>query len=249
MNLREQQRTFIKAVFAGTNPDGVDPRGMAVYTNNYRGQLLACLRDTYEKTVLWLGDDAFDIVASRYIDGHVPSSWTLDAYGEAFTRHLEETYPVDDEVAEIAWLDWHLRHAFSGPDAESMGVRDLDADDWDRVELKFVPTLRFRRMRSNAVAIWRALADGVSPPSPLAVDEGVGARVWRNGLSPQFASMTADETACLDLALTGATFGELCAFLARTHDAERTTRIAGGCLGAWTAEGMIHRISSSHSSM
>lgn len=242
MSLREHQRKFAAALFAGTVPDGTDARGMAVYANNYRGQLVACLRETYGKTVLWLGDDTFDAVASRYIDGHAPSSWTLDAYGESFVQHLERSYPVDDEVAELAWLDWHLRRAFSGSDAEAIEVRDLVADDWDRIELEFVPTLRFRRMRSNAVAIWRALADGVSPPAPQAVDEGIGARVWRQGFSPQFASMTADETACLDLALTGASFGELCALLRRTHDAERTTRIAGGCLGAWTAEGMIHKL-------
>lgn len=239
MNLRDRQRAFASALFAGTVPEGIDPRGMSVYAANYRCQLVACLRDTYGKTALWLGDDVFDAVASRYVERHIPSSWTLDAYGESFVPFLEQSYPADDEVAELAWLDWHLRRAFSGPDAETIGVGDLAADEWDRVEIDFVPTLRFRPMRSNAVAIWRAIADGVAPPAPVTVEQGVGARVWRNGLSPQFASMTADESACLDLALTGASFGELCEYLGRTHDQERTTRIAGGCLGAWTAEGMI----------
>lgn len=243
MNLRDRQQGFVLALAAGTVPDDVDARGMAVYANNYRSQLMACLRETYEKTALWLGDDAFNSAASRYIDRNVPSSWTLDAYGESFVRHMEVSFPVDDEVAELAWLDWNLRRAFSGPDSETIGVGDLVADDWERVELEFVPTLRFRRMRSNAVAIWRAIADGVAPPAPVTVELGIGARIWRNGLEPQFASMTADETACLDLALTGANFGELCEYLRRTYDQERTTRIAGGCLGAWTAEGMIRRLS------
>ncbi|HXP01243.1 MAG TPA: DNA-binding domain-containing protein [Luteibacter sp.] len=243
MNLRDHQQAFVAALSSGGLPDGVDARGMAVYANNYRSQLMACLRDTFEKTVLWLGDDVFDAVAARYVERHPPSSWTLDAYGDLFVQHLEATYPIDDEVAELAWLDWHLRRAFSGPDAKAIDVGDLTADDWDRIELEFVPTLRFRLMRSNAVAIWRAIADGVTPPAPVAVEQGIGARVWRQGLSPRFASMTADETACLDLALTGASFGELCEYLARTHDPERTTRIAGGCLGAWTAEGMIRKLS------
>lgn len=239
MNLRERQRAFANALARGAVPEGIDTRGMAVYANNYRAQLLACLRDTYEKTVLWLGDDAFDANASRYIDRHAPSSWTLDAYGEHFVPWLETAYPADVEVGELAWLDWHLRRAFSGADAQHMEVRDLVADDWERVEIDFVPTLRFRPMLSNAVAIWRALADETSPPPVVIVDAGVGARVWRQGLSPRFASMTADESTCLDLALAGASFGEICASLARTHDEEQTARIAGGCLGAWTAEGMI----------
>lgn len=242
MNLRERQRAFAAALAAGGVPAGVEPRGMAVYANNYRAQLRACLRDTYEKTALWLGDDAFDAHAARYVEAHAPSSWTLDAYGEGFAQWLDDAYPADVEVGELAWLDWHLRQAFSGPDAPAMDVRDLAADDWDRVEIDFVPTLRFRPVRSNALAIWRALADGAPPPPVVIVDEGVGARVWRQGLSPRFASMTADESACLDLALAGASFGEICAGLARRYDEEQTARIAGGCLGAWTAEGMIRAL-------
>jgi putative DNA-binding protein len=239
MSLRDRQRAFAVALAAGAIPEGIDAKGMAVYANNYRGQLRACLRETYEKTVLWLGDDAFDANATRYIDRHHPSSWTLDAYGEHFVRWLEDSYPADVEVGELAWLDWYLRRAFSGPDAEPMAVRDLVADDWDSVEIDFVPTLCFRPMRSNAVAIWRAIADGATPPPVVIVAEGVGARVWRHGLSPRFASMTADESTCLDLALAGASFGEICASLGRFYDDEQTARIVGGCLGAWTAEGMI----------
>jgi len=242
MNLTERQRAFAIALASGGVPEGVDHRGMAVYANNYRAQLHACLRDTYAKTVLWLGDEAFDANALRYIDSHTPSSWTLDDYGSEFADWLDHAYPADVEVAELAWLDWHLRRAFAGPDVQPMEVRDLTADDWDRVEIDFVPTLRFRLMRSNAVALWRALADEVSPPPIVLVDAGVGARVWRQGLSPRFASMTADEATCLDLALAGASFGEICAGLRRTHDEEQTARIAGGCLGAWTAEGMIRAL-------
>ncbi|KAF1008293.1 MAG: hypothetical protein GAK28_01274 [Luteibacter sp.] len=239
MNLRDWQKAFVAALAAGLVPADTDPRGMAVYANNYRTQLIAGLGETYAKTRLWLGDSAFDAAAGRYIDAHPPSSWTLDAYGETFVQQLETEYSLDPEIAELAWLDWHLRRAFSGPDAPSLDVRDLVADDWDRVEFDFVPTLRFRRVRSNAVAIWRAIADEVPPPAAVFVEEGLGARVWRQGLSPRFASMTADETACLDLALAGASFGEICTYLGRTWEGEQAARIAGGCLGAWTAEGMI----------
>ena len=242
MNLRDWQRAFVAALAAGLVPADTDPRGMAVYANNYRSQLVAALGDTYAKTRLWLGDDAFDAAALRHVDAHPPSSWTLDDYGESFIDQLEAEYSLDPEIAELAWLDWHLRHAFSGPDALSMDVRQLVADDWDRTEFDFVPTLRFRRVRSNAVAIWRAIADEVAPPAAILVEEGLGARVWRQGLSPRFASMTADETACLDLALAGASFGEICTYLARTHEGEQAARIAGGCLGAWTAEGMIRSL-------
>lgn len=242
MNLRDWQKAFVAALARGLVPSDTDPRGMAVYANNYRAQLLASLGETYEKTRLWLGDDAFDAAASRYVDANPPASWTLDAYGESFIQQLENEYSIDPEIAELAWLDWQLRRAFAGPDAVAVQVGELVADDWERVEFDFVPTLRIRRMRSNAVAIWRAIADGVDPPVSMFVEDGVGARVWRQGLSPRFASMTADETACLDLALAGASFGEICTWLGRTHEGEQAARIAGGCLGAWTAEGMIRSL-------
>lgn len=244
MNLDALQRRFASAVTGVGHPDDFDARGMRVYANNYRGQLVTALRDTYAKTRLWLGDDDFDAAAGRYVDTHAPSSWTLDAYGRAFPDMLEADYPDDPDVSELAWLDSALRDAFSGPDAVALDPAMLAADDWDAVEFAFVPTLRFRSMHSNAVAIWKALADETMPPGPTRPDEQgeSGVRVWRRGLSPQFASMDAHECACLDLALAGATFGEICALLARLHGPTSVAAEAGTLLRTWVADGLILRL-------
>jgi hypothetical protein len=239
MSLGDLQRRFIASVSGSAAREAFDARGMRVYANNYRGQLMTAIRDAYAKTRLWLGDEAFDRAADRYIDEHVPSSWTLDAYGYDFPDMLEHDYPDDPDVSELAWLDGTLRHAFSGHDGVAIDAGALVPDDWDRVEFVFVPTLRFRRMRSNAVAIWKALADEIMPPGAVQTSAGEGVRVWRRGLSPRFASMDARECACLDLALAGATFGEICERLRQWHASAAIAAEAGGLLNAWLGDGLV----------
>jgi hypothetical protein len=239
MKLGEMQRLFAASVSGSQRLQGVDERGMRVYANNYRGQLIAALGDTYAKTRLWLGDEAFDTEAGHYVDANAPSSWTLDAYGRAFPDMLEARYPDDPDVHELAWIDRALREAFSGPDAVAIEVGALVAEDWERVEFAFVPTLRFHSARSNAAAIWKALAEQIMPPGAEQTDAGGGVRIWRKGLSPQFASMDPDECACLDLALTGATFGEICELLSRRKGPLPAASEAGILLRTWVGDGLV----------
>jgi hypothetical protein len=242
MNLDELQRRFAATMSGAHELGDFDKRGMRVYANNYRGQLVNALRDTYAKTRLWLGDEAFDIQAARYVDAHAPSSWTIDAYGHAFADMLEVAYPDDPDVSELAWLDGALRQVFSGVDAAAIDVAALVADDWERVEFVFVPGIRFRRMRSNAVAIWKALDDESLPPGSVELEAAGGVRVWRREFSPQFASMDAHECDCLDLALTGATFGEICEMLGRFHGPGPVAVEAGSLLRAWVGDGLVLRL-------
>ncbi|QWT19080.1 DNA-binding domain-containing protein [Bacillus sp. NP157] len=239
MNLRDMQSQFASVLRGAPAVDGLDGRGMAIYTNNYRSQLVASLRDTYAKTRLWIGDGQFDEMAESYVASTPPASWTLDAYGESFIDWLDKHYPEDIEIAELAWLDWHLRRAFSGADAEPISVNDLVSVDWDATEFRFVPTLKFRWTRSNATAIWHALASESMPPASEVFDVDAGVRVWRRDYSPRFTSMLAPECACLDLALAGASFGELCEALTRLHEPDTAARQAGALLRSWVDDGIV----------
>ena len=221
---------------------GADTRGTTMYATNHRVHLLASLRHTYEKTRLWLGEAAFGEAAGHYVNAHSPPAGTLDACEEAFDKSLETFYPDDPEVAELAWLDRALRRGFIGPEAVPLGLDGLDADDWERVEFEFVPTLRFRHVRSNAAAIWQAIALERAPPALALYDVDAGIRVWRQGFSPRFASITGAECACLDLALAGATFGEICESLTRLHEPGLAAHQAGALLRAWVDEGLILRL-------
>jgi hypothetical protein len=205
---------------------------------NGQGATLARMRVVYARTAEWLGEEPFDTTATRFLDVW-PGPAEVAGAVDAFVAWAERCWPADIEVAELAWIDGYLHLASLADDCQAMPVAGLRADQWDTVEVEFVPSLRYRPMRSNAVALWRALAEGAVPPPVHLVPGNIGARVWRQERRTQVASMTNDESTCLDLALQGASFGEIRAFLDLTHDEEQTARIAGGCLGAWTAEGMV----------
>ena len=213
--------------------------GLAVYRNAYRAQLAACLRDTFEKTWAWLGDDAFENAAQVHVSLHPPRSWTLSDYGGEFPEVLRGLYPDDAEVSELAWLDWTLRRAFDGPDAEPIESDALAQVDWDTAVLDFVPTFVLGSVTTNCAAIWTAIAEGESPPSAAPLAEDAALRVWRAGLSPQYRSVDGFEFRALSLALSGLGFGEICQRLAEGEVPETAIPRLGGLLGRWLQDGLV----------
>ncbi|RYM07527.1 DNA-binding domain-containing protein [Sphingobium cupriresistens] len=78
--------------------DGAAQAGLDVYHNAYHMRLADCLHEMFEKTALWLGDEAFMTAARAHIDGRPPHGWTLGVYGDGFDRTLARLYPDDREV-------------------------------------------------------------------------------------------------------------------------------------------------------
>ncbi|WP_250633448.1 putative DNA-binding domain-containing protein [Pinirhizobacter soli] len=240
MNLRDLQRSFVTNLLgAGASPPGASMEGMSVYAHAYHSQLLTCLRDTHAKTREWIGEEAFDRAGKAYVSVHRPHSWSLDDYGDGFASYLGEEWPDDPDVGELAWLDWTLRRAFSGPDATPVAMASLTDVHWDDAVLTFAPTLRWRYVRSNVAALWRALDEETSPPMAAPGSVPPALRVWRHGFSTRFASMSAIEAACLDLATMGASFGEVCRDLAARVGEEEAASGAGSMLGDWLREGVV----------
>ncbi len=50
--------------------------GLAVYRNNHRAALVACLEAGFPRTRAWIGDDAFLDAVIHHIGRIPPSSWT-----------------------------------------------------------------------------------------------------------------------------------------------------------------------------
>jgi len=245
MSLLELQRQFCAHLLDAPSPiaeqlegDSAD-LGLAVYHHAYRAQLVACLSDTYEKLWAWLGDEAFQTAADRYVAAHPPHSWTLSDYGSAFPTLLAELYPDDAEVAELASLDWALRRAFDGEDAAPLGAADLADVDWETARFRFTPTLHVFPIRTNCAAIWNALAIEETPPAAMRLTEAAAIRVWRLDLAPQFRSIDACEQDCLQRLQDGESFAELCAHLNETLGEAQAIPTIGGLLGNWLQDGLV----------
>lgn len=216
--------------------------GLAVYHNAYRVQLVDCLRDTFEKTLLWLGHDAFTEAARSHIENTPPNGWTLGVYGEGFDRTLSGLYPEDPEVAELAWLDWALSRAFEGTDAALLDPATLADVDWDNAVLKLVPTFRIGDVRTNAGAIWSALSAGDTPAAAVMLAEASAMLVWRQGFTPCFRTIDAIERDAIALIYVGETFGALCSRLIDRCGEEAGISLSGTLLGQWIRDGLIAAI-------
>ena len=124
--------------------------GLAVHLNNYRGQLIGCLKTSYPALYAWLGQSSFEAAAATHIDRSPPRDWTLDAYALGFPGTLTTLFPNDPEVTELALLERQLDLAFIGPDAAPIDFGVLGDVDWDRAVLDLVPTFVTRVFATNA---------------------------------------------------------------------------------------------------
>lgn len=241
MTLRTQQRAMrawlTQADDAGFAP-GAAP-GLAVYQNNYRSALMACIETSFPCTRDWIGGAAFAAAAAAYIDAVPPSSWTLDAYPRDLPAMLAARYPGDAEIGELAWLEWALGEAFVAPDAVPLAADALREVDWDRAVLRLSPTVDLAPLTTNAPAIWSALAAGETPPAAAPLPEPGALLVWRLGGQPCFRAIDAEEQAALVAARAGTGFAALCeAAVVRRGEGEGVAR-AGAMLGQWIADGLI----------
>ena len=244
MTLIETQRRF-SAWLAGGEIDvsamvgARAQRGLAVYRHAVGATLTAALRDSFEKTHAWLGDEAFDAAAAAHIQNRPSTSWTLSNYGEGFEATLADLYPYDPEVAELAWLDWSLRCAFESPDPAEIDPGALAEVDWDAAILCFAPKPAWRTIATNAAAIWSALSVGEAPPAAANLDAPAALIVWRQGLEPRFRTINGVEQAALESALAGDDFATVCEVIARADPVADPAQRAGEMLGQWLGEGLV----------
>lgn len=217
--------------------------GLAIYAHAYRARLVDALRDTYAKTHAWLGDDAFDAAALDHVDRHPSRHASLRELGAAFADDLGSRWPDAPECAELARVDRALRHAFDGPDAPALGVDALprlDPQAWASASIAFVPTAVAIPIRTNAVAIWRALDDGVEPPPATMLDEPRWLLVWRKDWQPQYRSIGPGEHALFARLAAGASFAA--ALEALDGDDGAIAATAAACLRTWLDEGLVAAI-------
>ncbi len=244
MNLLALQRdfqTWLKSESAEIAMRFGEPAqaGLAVYLNNYRSQLLACLTASFPTVRAWIGDTAFDGAAATHVDTVPPRAWTLDDYGLDFPETLETLYPEDPEVAELARLECHLAVAFVGPDATPVGPAALTNIDWDNAIIHLAPTFELFPVTTNVGALRSAIQAEQTPPPVVRLPEPASIAIWRDRLTPMFRTVTAQEAAIFDQVREGRRFGEICADLIERVGAERGPAIAGSMLSQWLTDHMV----------
>lgn len=225
-------------------PRGVNAAArLHVYHHAYRARLGDLLREAFDKTWSWLGDDAFGGLVAAYIASRPSISFSLDDYGSGFPEFLAQALPHEAEAIELAWLERAMRKAFDGADAAPLDpahLATLDTDAWDRARFTFHPTLVVREVRAHVGALWAGI-EGGEAFTPPPVEPGLSVRIWRKGLQPHFRMIEADEARSLAHLMTGATFARLCADLARSGSGDPVER-AAAMLAVWLQDDLIVRV-------
>jgi hypothetical protein len=195
--------------------------GMAIYREAYRSRLLAALETSFERTRQWVGEAAFTAAACHYILTTPPRGWTLDTYGHDFAGTLAELFRNDPEVAELAWLEWHLQQAFAARDlpilrAEDLASRGYGEADWANLRFTMAAGFACRWVATAAPEIWPRLEDSVTADLAAADPAASSttprlACVWRSGFRATFQIAAADEAVLIEQLAHGSTFGAIAA--------------------------------------
>lgn len=207
--------------------------GLAVYLNNYRGQLFECLSSSFPVMLAWMGEEAFREAAIAHIDATPPSAWTLDAYSQGFPASLTS------DLEELAWIEQSVADAFVGPDAEPVSADSLASADWDTARLRLTPTLIRRRVETNAAALWSALYHQEEPPAAAMLDQSAGLIVWRTGFEVRVEQIEAAELDALEEIARHGSFADLCAVLVDWHGESEGIALAAKRLSDWLGRGLI----------
>jgi hypothetical protein len=248
MNLHAMQRDFRRWLTSSEAAParrltGGDRRGLAVYQNNYRAQLVGCLEATYPHLRTFIGAAAFHHAAAVHIGRHPPRAWTLDAYGAGFGATLGAIWPANPDLQELAWIDGALASAFVARDAGPLDPARLAAVDWERARLDFAPSLHEALLTTNAADIWTALQDGGPAPAAAMLAAPAGVVVWRRAHVARLRVLDLLDHEALALARAERSFAAPCALLVARLGADAGVARAGALLADWIASELLTRVS------
>lgn len=214
---------------------------LAIYHHAYRARLAEVLSDTFEKTTLYMGSDAFNGHARDFAVLHPPSSRSLNHYGAGFVDYLSRRYPHNPELSELARLDWDLRSCFDGPDLPAMTPATAAADPAN-AWLAQAPALHagvvLREVTSNVVSIWNAIDSDNAVPAPVRKEVARTLAVWRKELQPHFRILEPAQAAWLHRMRAGASILQLCEAFADTSDMPDLATF-GRWLAEWLDDGIL----------
>ena len=207
-------------------------RRLSIYADGYRSRLLEALGNDYPILRALLGPDRFEALMRGFVESRPSRHPNLRWYGGALARTLGR-----GALADLARFEWTIGLAFDaadGPLATAGDAAAVAAARWPAMRLEMHPSVHVLELRSNAPAVWQALAAGAPPPR-LARRRPATWLVWRKDLTPHFRRVPTAEAAALACAARGADFARLCRLVGRADRAAQWLR-------NWLEEGLVARL-------
>ncbi len=220
---------------------------LAIYRNAYQVRLVDALHATYPVLHGLLGDEAWVEMGFAYVAAHPSVFRSIRWYGRELPQYLAAAAPYSDApiLSEVATLEWTLAEVFDAPDAAPLPRSALSAIEpaaWGSLTIEFHPSLRRLDFSWNTAAVWKAMSQDETPPSPDMAPAPAAWLLWRQNLQNYFRSMNAVESAALESARGGRTFAQLCEDLGALLPQEEIPPAAASLLGAWADSGLIVKV-------
>jgi hypothetical protein len=217
---------------------------LAIYRNAYQVRLIDALHDTYPILHGLLGDEAWLAMGEAYVAAHPSVFRSIRWYGGDLADFLARCPPYADEpiLAEVALLEWTLAEVFDAQDAEALpraALAGVAPAAWGDLTFQFHPSLRRLELNWNTTAVWKAMSADETPPRPELGTAPAPWLLWRQDLQNYFRSLSGVESAALDAALRGRSFGEICGDLSTLLPLEEIPAAAAGLLGSWADSGIL----------
>ncbi|MFZ1392480.1 MAG: putative DNA-binding domain-containing protein, partial [Dokdonella sp.] len=208
-------------------------------------RLREALEADHPLLALYLGDRLWAELCAGYIEAHPSQVRSLRHFGAHAPVWLTGNKPFSDHpaIGELAAFERELLDVFDAADAARVDwsvMQSFDTAAWPGVRLQFHPSVRLLATATNAVAIWRALKDGQSPPEaqPSTTPAYL---LWRDvDRVSRFRPVDEVEQLALRSFLSDRQdFAIVCERLARIRAANEVPALALGFLRQWFDEGLI----------
>jgi hypothetical protein len=221
---------------------------LGIYAHMYFGRLRDSLREDYESFAALVGDEAFEVIAVRYLVQHPSDNPSLRYHGRHFPefvrRRREELErligPLRADLADLCALEWARIEVFDAPEVELLSAETLAGmaeQDWTALELELVPAQRLLTCDHDPTGSWLAGARGEPAPAPEAAPSTL--LVWRRGFAAYHRVVPADEAAALNLLQAKVRFLDLCQFFAEGRELESAVARTLQLLRQWLVDGLL----------
>jgi hypothetical protein len=217
---------------------------LAVYHYAYRARLVECLVDDFPAVAFAMGSDAFEVLASRYIDAHPSTGPNLNGFGRSFAAFARASgVPHAELLSDLAALEWAMVEAIHAADAPTLPAEALatvPADGWARVVFATHPSFRIVRSRFAVNAYFQAFRDEKAVPFagglPALGEDLAGTAVVRREQRVWRMTLTRPMALVLQPLAEGQCLGEALGHLEASLPDPEALQAAAGSLMVWFRE-------------
>ncbi len=187
---------------------------MAIYRNNYRGNLYDALAGAYPVTEQLVGKDFFRQMARQFIGQHPSRSANLYHYGAEMADFVASYEPAQGlaYLSDVAALEWACQRAYFSDDAGLLDINRLAQvapKQYSDLILLTSPACDLVRSSYPIAAIWNAHQPVASSDFHIDLESGsCNALVSRKNHVVMVSELAEPDAAWLQTIQTGIALGE-----------------------------------------